>query len=286
MSADNSTPAPGREPFSTPEEIFEALTGEPARPAIPPELLSAAPPIPGELLTAPRHVGEPLTRAYEATARALDLAMRFRAAPPRARTRFEEILRELTALVRQATESVASVEAALTLAAPLDARSAHQEALVTASAIVHAGGQVALRIVDFRKAVEHLQRVPAVDVRALLDRMRRETCLAWHAHQRLSPPVVTTLAYASGQEHVETAASAPGELPPLLSAGDLARVLQQPVARVESFLRRHRVTYPDCCTEVEEGGRRKNEPRYLYRTADVWPVLQQQLSKWRRLTDG
>ena len=40
---------------------------------------------------------------------------------------------------------------------------------------------------------------------------------------------------------------------------------------VESFLRRYRDTYPDCCREVE--GRRKNEARILYRYADVWPAL-------------
>jgi hypothetical protein len=70
----------------------------------------------------------------------------------------------------------------------------------------------------------------------------------------------------------------------LMSAADLAKLLGQPTDRVETFLRRYRADHPDCCTEVDS--RRTNEPRYLYRTADVWPALVQKLSEWRRLTDG
>jgi hypothetical protein len=58
----------------------------------------------------------------------------------------------------------------------------------------------------------------------------------------------------------------------LLSAPDLARQFGLPVDRVESALRRFRKDHPDCFTEVENP--RKNEPRYLYRTAEVCPVLQ------------
>jgi hypothetical protein len=57
----------------------------------------------------------------------------------------------------------------------------------------------------------------------------------------------------------------------LLSASDLARQLGKPIDSVESFLRRYRSRYPDCYTLTE--GRRRNEPQYLYRVADVLPVL-------------
>jgi hypothetical protein len=92
----------------------------------------------------------------------------------------------------------------------------------------------------------------------------------------------------SGEPAAVSATTGPGELPPLLSAADLARALQQPYSRVESFLRRHRAEFSDCFVEaeVEEGGTRKNEPHYLYRVTDVWPFLQQKLPEWRKLTDG
>lgn len=55
------------------------------------------------------------------------------------------------------------------------------------------------------------------------------------------------------------------------SASELARLLNQPVASVESFLRRHRVAHPDCFFRTDAP--RKNEPQYLYRPADVWAPL-------------
>jgi hypothetical protein len=78
--------------------------------------------------------------------------------------------------------------------------------------------------------------------------------------------------------------SAPGETLPtplvqFLSAPDLARLLDQPVPRVETFLRRFREDHRDCF--VETGNPRKNEARYLYRTAEVWPALREQLTKWQ-----
>ena len=60
----------------------------------------------------------------------------------------------------------------------------------------------------------------------------------------------------------------------LLSAPDLARHLGMDVSRVESALRRYREKYPDCYVETEPGGRRRNEPKYLYRAGDVLPHLQ------------
>jgi hypothetical protein len=67
--------------------------------------------------------------------------------------------------------------------------------------------------------------------------------------------------------------------PTFLSAADLAARLGQPKNAVEVFLRRYRKDYPDCATENE--GRRHNEPRYLYRVADVLPHLRGHF----RLTD-
>lgn len=61
-------------------------------------------------------------------------------------------------------------------------------------------------------------------------------------------------------------------LPELLSAPALAKHLGQTPGRVESFLRRYRDKYPDCYREAD--GKRRNEPRYLYRTRDVLPALQ------------
>jgi hypothetical protein len=65
-------------------------------------------------------------------------------------------------------------------------------------------------------------------------------------------------------------------LPVFISASDLARFLGLPPARVESALRRFRSDHPDCAFEVDNP--RRNEPRYLYRSADVRPVME-------RLTD-
>jgi hypothetical protein len=60
-------------------------------------------------------------------------------------------------------------------------------------------------------------------------------------------------------------------LPALMSAPDLARSLGLSEDQVDSFLRRYRTAYPDCYIENESP--RKTDPKYLYRTADVLPVL-------------
>ena len=61
-------------------------------------------------------------------------------------------------------------------------------------------------------------------------------------------------------------------LPVLLCASDIAKRIQQNVKSVTSFLTRFAVKKPDC--RVANDSKRKNEPEYLYRTADVWPALQ------------
>jgi len=55
------------------------------------------------------------------------------------------------------------------------------------------------------------------------------------------------------------------------SAAELAARLHRNVAGVESFLRRHRAVCKDCAIKVDNP--RPREPRFLYNTAEVWPVL-------------
>jgi hypothetical protein len=73
-------------------------------------------------------------------------------------------------------------------------------------------------------------------------------------------------------------------MPIFAGAAELARRLGQRTDRVESFLRRLREQFPDCYINTEQP--RVNEPRYLYRTADVWPLLERKQNDWRQLTDG
>jgi hypothetical protein len=93
----------------------------------------------------------------------------------------------------------------------------------------------------------------------------------------------TAAASAQTDGHADHATDPSQASPPtsaLLSASDLARKLGQPVSRVESFLRRYRVKYPDCFHMNDRDDRRRNEPTYLYRTADVLPALRD------HVTDG
>jgi hypothetical protein len=69
------------------------------------------------------------------------------------------------------------------------------------------------------------------------------------------------------------------DLPKMIAAPDLARLLELGVDRVESALRRFRERHPDCAEE--QGNPRRNEPRWLYRTADIHPVVERLLA-----TDG
>ena len=62
-------------------------------------------------------------------------------------------------------------------------------------------------------------------------------------------------------------------LPVMLSASDIAKRIKRNPKSVTSFLTRFAEKYPDC--RVENNSKRKNEPGYLYRTADVWPALEQ-----------
>jgi hypothetical protein len=80
-------------------------------------------------------------------------------------------------------------------------------------------------------------------------------------------------------------------LPRLISAPDLAEKLGENEPKVESFLRRLRSELTDCFIDAsKEGGRRVNEPKYMYRTADIAPELRKIIPKWRaekrRTSDG
>jgi hypothetical protein len=63
--------------------------------------------------------------------------------------------------------------------------------------------------------------------------------------------------------------------PGMLAASDLAKLLDMNLSRVESALRRYRIKYSDCYIEVPRDDRRRNLPKYLYRTSDVLPLLQE-----------
>jgi hypothetical protein len=65
-------------------------------------------------------------------------------------------------------------------------------------------------------------------------------------------------------------------LPILLPASALARHLKLETNPVDVELRRYREKFPDCAVDTaaaDSGSRRRNEPRWLYRTADVLPRL-------------
>jgi len=71
-------------------------------------------------------------------------------------------------------------------------------------------------------------------------------------------------------------------VPTVATAKDLAHLLEKPVGKVEQFLRRHREKAPDCFIEINKDDRRRNEPRYLYRVAEVLPILKQHFTgKWQ-----
>ena len=69
-------------------------------------------------------------------------------------------------------------------------------------------------------------------------------------------------------------------LPTLLSASDIANRIQRNRSSVGTFLRRFAGRNKDCF--VENRSKRRNEPKYLYRTADVWPALE----KWLKRQPG
>lgn len=138
----------------------------------------------------------------------------------------------------------------------------------------------AQRTTQATEPIQHDQRHPVKDERSheLLAEIRDEL------RGRTGRPHAASDLAADGVGAV--AAREATNIPPFQSASDLARRLGQPIDTVETFLRRHRERFPDCFREAE--GRRRNEPRYLYRVADVWPALRDHFDTARRheMTDG
>jgi hypothetical protein len=133
----------------------------------------------------------------------------------------------------------------------------------------------------FTRLVAYIKETDADDRQDAVTNLKK----ALRRYLRLRGYNVESSAAATGPAAGSQVATAtPADLPQLLSATDLAARLRQPPDRVETFLRRRRASHPDCY--IEGDNPRKNEPRYLYRVADVWPALQKQLSKWSSLTDG
>jgi hypothetical protein len=64
----------------------------------------------------------------------------------------------------------------------------------------------------------------------------------------------------------------PATLPPLLPSADLAQLCRVPANALDTALRRHAESHPDCRTDVPNP--RRGEPRVLYRVRDVWPIVQ------------
>src|SRR5262249_14772008 len=138
------------------------------------------------------------------------------------------------------------------------------------------------------------------DLRQLAARLRQVARLLGPAEGGQEPPPESSLSPEPPGGHSQVGAGAdqgggPSEqqeaelaslleqLPRTISATDLAEKLGMPSSTVEPHLRRLRAKYDDCFQETE--GRRKNEPRYMYRTAEVLPSLLEK-RKRSRPTDG
>ncbi len=81
----------------------------------------------------------------------------------------------------------------------------------------------------------------------------------------------------AGTEQAEGGTPLDAILPSLLSASDIAQRIHRNKKSVSSFLSRFADKNRDC--RVENASKRKNEPGYLYRTADVWPALEKWLKE-------
>jgi hypothetical protein len=115
------------------------------------------------------------------------------------------------------------------------------------------------------------------------DYQRGEADRIRHTAQGVAEPANSPVpASPAEQAHDEPPANDPDAVPcsALLSAADLAKRFGLSKNAVEVYLRRYRTEYPDCAVSTD--GRRRNEPNYLYRLADVLPHLKAHF----KLTDG
>jgi hypothetical protein len=105
----------------------------------------------------------------------------------------------------------------------------------------------------------------------------RETEAA-ETDDRQSPPIAEeAIQFDFPLKPTDSASVAKVPLPEMAGINELAKFFGVTSASIESYLRRYRAKYPDCCHVVEEGGRRRNESKYLYRTKDVGPALEKHL---------
>jgi len=119
---------------------------------------------------------------------------------------------------------------------------------------------------------------------------RADVCKAYHQFvERLTAGLKATPALdkQAAEPVTESTPPAAANNSPLSTVAELAKEVGQPRTAVESFLRRYRVDYPDCCIENEGRRRRRKvtEAKYLYRRADVVPVLQEHFKNrpaWRK----
>jgi hypothetical protein len=122
----------------------------------------------------------------------------------------------------------------------------------------------------YPQAVEKFRLLPFPPLNLIQAEMASELTRAMTNRQAGNTAAVTGLVQAAAPGAPVDPAAGQG----LFSAPDLARQLGLPIPRVESCLRRYRDKYPDCYVQIPEDDRRRNEPKYLYRRAEVWPALQ------------
>jgi hypothetical protein len=144
------------------------------------------------------------------------------------------------------------------------------------SMLLQFAGDAHQQVLTARDAVEHvhllldsseLRCYPQLSVHALDDwgaRAHLRGLLSWleHARPESSPRA----------DPNSTPQALPVPLATFLSTADLARQLELSRNTVDGFLRRFRKENLDCYVKVDD--RRRNEPRFLYRTEVVLPELQ------------
>jgi hypothetical protein len=107
-------------------------------------------------------------------------------------------------------------------------------------------------------------------------------CAATHAAAPTREVAAEEISTPATEEPPATATASEDALhwPVLISSTDLAKRLGLTSNPVEVFLRRYRAKYPDCALPTDSP--RRNEPRYMYRTADVLAPVREHFG----LTDG
>jgi hypothetical protein len=133
----------------------------------------------------------------------------------------------------------------------------HHRGYTNLPMILRHGGYVPYDLADWKKdiayfrAAAELAESHAEDVKAAAGTTKAPTPIPEHSqgHGNSSP------------------------LPTLATVKELAERLHQPESVIRTCLGRYRKTHTDCCEPVPRP--RKREARYVYRTADVWPMLLQ-----------